>query len=92
MNTQAQNRETLIREIKYRKGQRGLKELNLTFAKVDDALLQAQDDVTLTLLCDLFLRAPDYPLLEWLLGDKPVDPQFDNAAFALLQKIQRQAA
>lgn len=85
-----QNRENLIREIKYRKGHRGLKELDTTFAKIDDALLTTQPDETLTQLCDILLRAPDYPLLEWLLGDKPVAPEFDNAGFKLLQKIQRQ--
>ena len=80
----ASDLETRRRKLLFRVQRRGVKEMDLIFGAFGDTHLAKLDSSGMDRL-EALLDAPDWDVYGWVVGDKPVPPEYDNDIFALLR-------
>ncbi len=76
--------ETRRKKALFRAQRRGFKELDLIFGAFADVHLPTLDGDGLERF-EALLSLPDWEIFDWLMGHRPVPPQFDTDIFALLR-------
>jgi antitoxin CptB len=82
--------ENRRKRLLFRAQRRGFKEVDLIFGQYAEAELPHLDDAGLDQF-EALLIAPDQDVYAWLRGAQPVPPDHDNAVFAGLCAVCRQA-
>lgn len=76
----------LKKEIQFRGSRRGMKELDLLFARYMDAHLDSLSEQSLTQLRDLLFET-DQDLFGWLNGERDVPVQFKTPVYETLESM-----
>lgn len=76
----------LKKEIQFRGSRRGMKELDLLFARYMDAHLASLNETELTDLRDLLFET-DQDLFGWLNGERTVPEKFQTSVYQTLESM-----
>jgi antitoxin CptB len=79
-----QDRQTRIKQLRYRAWRRGFREHDFLMGTYADTKLADQDDAGLDAF-DALLDEADWDVYYWIVGQKPVPPKFDTAVLHALQ-------
>jgi antitoxin CptB len=79
-----QDRETRLKQLRYRAWRRGFREHDFLMGTFADAHLADQDDAGIDAF-DALLDQADWDVYYWIVGQKPVPPAFQTPVMTALQ-------
>jgi antitoxin CptB len=82
-----QDRDTRIKQLRYRAWRRGFREHDFLMGTFADTKLAAQDDGGLNAF-EALLDQADWDVYYWIVGQKPVPPAFESAIMTQLQGMK----
>ncbi len=82
------NRTDVEKEIRFRAGRRGIKELDLLFARFMEQALAGLSERELADFRVLVAQS-DLDLFDWLTGQRPLPAEFNTPVYAKLQGLCR---
>jgi antitoxin CptB len=85
--TRMQDRETRIKQLRYRAWRRGFREHDFLMGTFADTRLSEQDEAGLDAF-DALLDQADWDVYYWIVGQKPVPKAFESEVLSALQSMQ----
>ena len=74
------------RRVLYRAWHRGTREMDLVVGRFTDEVIAELDEADLTAY-ERLLNVPDPELYAWIIGEYPVDPDYDSPVFRRLKSF-----
>ncbi|MCH2037688.1 MAG: succinate dehydrogenase assembly factor 2 [Rickettsiales bacterium] len=81
-----QERELLVKKLRYRTWHRGCKETDILLGKFSDQYIADFDDTQLMQLKEI-CEVDDWDLYAWITGSKPIPEEYNNEVMQLILKF-----
>ena len=88
--TDSDKEQARFRRIRYRAWHRGFREADLILGPFADNQIEDLSPDQLDRL-ELLMDQPDQDLYDWIIGRKPVPPEFDTDVFGLIRSFRYSA-